>query len=71
VYSRRNSLLHQGKRDGITDRVVAFTGHLLLNLLSNLVAFPKLFHSKNALVEFSEKVEAERISIMPQTSRYA
>lgn len=38
-----------------------FTDHLLLNLLSNLVAFPRLFRSKDAVVEFSEKVEAERI----------
>jgi hypothetical protein len=61
VYRKRNRLLHQGKRDGITEQDVVFTDHLLLNLLSNLVALPKVFHSKDAIIEFSEKVEAERI----------
>ena len=75
VYKKRNRLLHQGKRDGITDRDVAFTDHLLINLLSNLVAFPKLFRSKDALVEFSENVEEERIrevtpSVRPKDLRF-
>lgn len=61
VCMKRNKLLHQGERDGITYEDVEFMDHLLLNLLSNLVAFPRLFHSKDAIVEFSKKVEAERI----------
>jgi hypothetical protein len=61
VYGKRNRLLHEGKRDDITYEDVEFTDHLLLNLLSNLVAFPRLFDSKDAIIHFSEKVEAERI----------
>ncbi len=61
VYDKRNALLHGGHRHRITAQDLAFTDHLLENLLANLVSFPKLFHSKDALVEFSKKVEAERI----------
>jgi hypothetical protein len=61
VYKKRNALVHRGQRNAITHEDVEFTDHLLLNLLGNLVAFPELFPSKQALVEFSEKVEAERI----------
>lgn len=60
VYRKRNDLLHDGKRDGITTEDIAFTDHLLLNLLSNLVAFPHLFRSKAAIAEFATKVEKER-----------
>lgn len=61
IYRKRNALLHQGKREGISEDDIVFTDHLLLNLLGNLVARPDIFSSKDALVEFSEKVRAERI----------
>jgi hypothetical protein len=61
VYRKRNLLLHQGKRDAITEQDVAFTDHLLLNLLANLVRHPKLFRSKDDVLKFSERVEAERV----------
>lgn len=61
VYRRRNALLRQGNREGITEQDVEFTDHLLLNLLSNLVSFPKLFRSKSVIISFSEKVEAENV----------
>jgi hypothetical protein len=38
----RNRLLHGGKRDGVTEEHLAFTDLLLLNILANLVRFPKL-----------------------------
>jgi hypothetical protein len=61
AYSKRNALLHSGKRDSIIDRDLAFTDHLLLNLLLNLVGNPRLFGSKDDVVRFSERVEAERV----------
>jgi len=60
VYKKRNALLHRGRRDELTEEDVAFTDHLLENVLANIVRHPKLFDSKEALVEFCAKVEAER-----------
>ncbi len=61
AYGKRNALLHSGKRDSITERDLAFTDHLVLNLLLNLVGNPRLFGSKDDVVRFSERVEAERV----------
>jgi len=60
AYKKRNALLHQGRRDEVTNQDLWFTDHILVNVLMNLVSHPKLFSSKDAFVEFSEKVEAER-----------
>lgn len=60
AYKKRNALLHQGRRDEVTDQDLAFTDHILVNVLTNLVSHPKLFSSKDAFVEFSQKVEAQR-----------
>ncbi len=61
LYLKRNQLLHQGKRNDITEQDLAFTDHLLLNLLINLVRHPELFRSKDDVIAFSERVEAERV----------
>ncbi|MGH3144504.1 MAG: hypothetical protein ACRDTR_01755, partial [Rubrobacter sp.] len=61
VYGKRNALLHSGRRERITEQDLAFTDSLILNLLINLVSHPKLFGSKDDVVRFSEKVEAERV----------
>jgi hypothetical protein len=47
---KRNRFLHGGKRDGITEQHLAFTDFLLLNILANLVRFPKLFPSKDRVI---------------------
>lgn len=61
VYGKRNALLHSGRREDITEKDLVFTDALLLNLLINLVSHPKLFQSKDDVIKFSEKVEAERV----------
>jgi len=40
VYLKRNDLIHRGRRDRITHIDLAFTDHLLVNLLANLVTIP-------------------------------
>jgi hypothetical protein len=60
LYRKRNDLIHQGRRDRITHEDLAFTDHLLVNLLANLVNLP-IFNSKDAVIDFSKKLEAERI----------
>jgi len=60
VYMKRNGLLHRGRREAISPEDLAFTDHLLVNLLANLVSYPKLFRSKDDVIKFSARVEAER-----------
>lgn len=59
VYRKRSMLVHQGAREIVTKKDLLFTDDLLLNLFVNLVKFPTLFGSKEKIVEFAEKVEAE------------
>jgi hypothetical protein len=76
VYKKRNNLIHEGKRDAISQKDLAFTDHLLFNLLTNLVNQPKHFRSKNDVIEFSEKIKAERLlgvrhTVRPKNLRFA
>lgn len=61
AYERRCRLVHQGDRDSPSPEDLFFTDDLLLCLLTNLVAHPALFGSKDAVVEFSKRVEAEKL----------
>ncbi len=74
LYRKRCLLVHQGRRDGISLEDVVFSDELLLNLLSNLVRHPKLFGSKDDVVEFSERFKAEQLlgidtGVRPRTLR--
>lgn len=67
VYGKRNRLVHAGEREVISKRDLLFTDDLLLNLLANLVRLPRLFGSKEKIVGFTEKVEAEhKLGIKPK-----
>lgn len=61
LYEKRNLLVHQGKRDAIAKSDLLLSDTLLFNILVNLLKHPTIFSSKAALLEFSEKVQAERI----------
>lgn len=61
AYLHRCLLVHQGDRDSPTREDLFFTDDLLFCLLSNLVTHPILFCSKQAVIEFSKRVEAERL----------
>lgn len=61
AYQKRCLLVHQGKRDAITIEDVYFTDDLILNLLNNICGHIHLFPNKDAVIEFSKKVEAERL----------
>lgn len=61
AYSRRCLLVHEGNRDSPRREDLFFTDDLLICLLSNLVTHPVLFYSKEAVIEFSKRVEAERL----------
>jgi hypothetical protein len=61
AYDKRNRLLHQGRRDEVTGQDLAFLDHILVNVLANLVSLPKLFRSKDDVLAFPKRLEAERI----------
>jgi hypothetical protein len=60
VYMKRNALIHQGRSDLITDKDFGIYGSSAVNVLANLVNLP-ILNSKNAVIAFLERVEAERI----------
>jgi hypothetical protein len=61
LYRLRNNLVHQGRFDEIGLRHLIFLDDLLFNLLVNLVNYHELFPSKEAIIAFSEKVQAEKV----------
>lgn len=74
AYGARCKLVHEGDVSGITEELLLFTDDLMLNLLVNLTRHPKLFHSKEAVINFAERVKAERFlglkaKVRPNTLR--
>ena len=61
VYRKRCALVHLGEWERICIADLRFTDDLLLNLLVNVVSHPKVFNSKKSLVDFADKVKAERL----------
>jgi hypothetical protein len=61
VYKKRCELVHQGRRDVVALRDVYFTDDLIFNLLANISSHFDLFSSKDAVIDFSKRLEAERV----------
>lgn len=75
IYKKRNLFVHQGKSDSVEIKDLLFADDIILNLLINLVKHHQLFQTKEDVVEFSRKVEAERIlgvapKVRPKTFQY-
>lgn len=75
IYSLRCAFVHQGMMDKISADDLIFTDELLLNSLRNIVHHPKIFNSKKDIVNFSEKIKAQKIlnlktDIRPKTFKY-
>jgi hypothetical protein len=75
IYEKRSQFIHRGISNEITIEDVEFTNELLRNLLSCITHHPKIFYSKEALIQFARKVEAEHTlglkpKIRPKTFRY-
>lgn len=60
AYKKRCGFVHDGNSDDISISDLLFTDDLLFNLLLNLVHHTKLFQSKKAVIDFSNKLAAER-----------
>ncbi len=61
LYQKRCDFVHEGKREHITIEDLLFTDNLVYNLLNNVVQHIELFSNKQAILNFSKKVEAEHI----------
>ena len=65
IYSKRCLYVHDGDISTIDEKDVEFTDHLLHNVFSNILNHPQIFPNKDSLVDFSEKVAAERVLGVP------
>lgn len=75
LYGKRCDLVHEGKRDQISIEDLLFTDDLIFNLLLNIIHHINIFSSKNKVVEFSKKVEAEYLlggkpKVRPKTFKF-
>lgn len=75
LYLKRCALVHTGKRNVIEISDLLLSDTILLNLLINIVKHPKLFRSKEMLLNFSEKIQAEYVlglkpKVRPKSFRY-
>ncbi|MEM7118269.1 MAG: hypothetical protein AAF614_37925 [Chloroflexota bacterium] len=61
LYSKRNQFVHRGKRSHILVEDLLFTDDLLLNLMINLMKHINIFQSKQDIVNFSDKIQAEHV----------
>jgi hypothetical protein len=75
VYKKRCDFVHEGNGRSITLDDLFFTDTLLLNLFVNIICHINIFQSKQDIIDFSQKVEAEHIlgvksKIQPKTLRF-
>jgi len=74
IYQKRCLFVHTGQRDHINIEDILFSDDLLLNVLNNILRHPSIFGSKDKLIQFSEKVQAEHLlglktKVRPKTLR--
>lgn len=75
AYKARCAFVHSGTIDKITIEHLLFTDMLLLNVFVNIFSHFEIFSSKQRLIEFSNKVEAESVlgidaKVRPKTIRF-
>lgn len=61
VYRKRCAFVHAGKSDEILVPDLLFTDNLLNNIFYNILKHMDIFKSKESLIDFSLKVEAEHV----------
>ncbi|MDP1548933.1 MAG: hypothetical protein Q8L97_02065 [Nitrosomonas sp.] len=61
IYKKRCAFVHAGDQSSVEISDILFSDVLILNVLINIAIHPVLFKSKEDLVNFSEKVEAEKV----------
>lgn len=76
AYTKRCKYVHCGQFEQITMEDVEFTDQIVFNIFFNILKHLELFSDKNSIIEFSEKVQAEKIlgiksKVRPKTFKYA
>jgi hypothetical protein len=61
LWSLRNRFVHEGDVRGVTMQDIIDADMILANLLYNICALPKIFHSKQAIISLAERVKARRV----------
>lgn len=61
LYKKRNALVHDGNHSELRIEDLLFSDDLVLNIFDNIVNHIHLFQSKDDVIRFSDKVEAEHI----------
>lgn len=75
IYKKRSAFVHAGRIDSINLDDLLFTDKILLNVLHNILKHINLFKTKDDLIMFSRKVEAEHTlgivgKTRPKTTTY-
>lgn len=75
VYTKRCQFVHDGNSKNISVGDVLFTDDLVFNLLWNIIKHIDLFPTKESVIVFSEKVQAEKLlgvkpKIQPKTLKF-
>lgn len=75
IYKKRCTFVHAGRSDDLTIKDLLFTDTILVNVFYNILKHIDIFPNKDALIEFSKKVEAEHIlgvrpKVRPKTISY-
>ena len=75
LYKLRCSFVHNGDSHSLRASDLLFSDELLFNLMHNIVRHIKLFPTKRQLIEYSDKVKAEKVlkiksKVLPKTLRY-
>jgi len=75
IYGKRCAFVHDGRKENITVPDLLFTDDILFNILTNLLAHTKLLSSKDDVINFARKVEAEQLlriktKVRPKTLRF-
>lgn len=65
IYKKRCEFVHSGRFENLEIRDLLFTDTILLNIFYNILRHINRFGSKDDLVDFSMKIEAERILGLP------
>jgi hypothetical protein len=61
AYAKRCCYVHNGAFDEIQVKDLLFMDDILLNVLANILGHPEVFPSKRSVIEFSQRVSAEKI----------
>ncbi|WP_435357132.1 hypothetical protein [Emticicia sp. SJ17W-69] len=75
LYKKRCEFIHDGNSKNIKIEDLLFMDNLVFNLMWNIVNHISLFPTKKSIVEFSEKIKAEKLlgiksKVLPKTFKF-